>query len=121
MMLDIKDEHGATVIVPIALEQQSGRGGYTVNVVTSMYAQKNTNTNQPRNQWFISQIANGNLLYINKKKSRSWLRASRLQLPRGLTKNGRNQIFTDVDLVKLREANPRLYQSALPLRLGEGK
>lgn len=109
MMLDIKDENGATVIVPVSLEQQSGRGEYAVNVATSMYAQKNTNTNQPRNQWFISQIENGNLRYLNNKKSRSWLRASRLQLPGGLTRNGKIKIYTEADLVKLREGNPTLY------------
>lgn len=109
MMLDIKDEKGASVVVPIALEQQSGRGEYAVNIVTSMYAQKNTDTNQPRNQWFISQMENGNLRYLNHKKSRLWLRASRLQLPGGLTRNGINKIYTEANLVKLREGNPSLY------------
>ena len=112
IVLDIKDEHGATVIVPIALEQQSGRGEYVVNVVTSMYSKKNASTNQPNNQWFINQIENGNLRYIDNKKSRLWLRASGLQLPRGLTTNGKTKVYTEADLVNLKNQNPTLYQFA---------
>jgi len=109
MMQGLKDQHGATVIVPVALEQK-GKTGYVANIVTSMYGQKNTETLRPNNQWFANQISNGNLLYQNKKKSREWSQSSGLQLPRvGALQHGKKTIHTEADLVKLREANPTLY------------
>lgn len=105
MMLDLKDERGATIIVPISLEYDMGRG-YVANYVPSVYAQKNTETGKPRNIWFVNQISNGNLLYRNDKKSRQWASSSRLQLPWvGTHLNGKKIIFTDDDLVNLKKWN----------------
>ena len=112
MMLGLKDQHGATVIVPVALEQ-AGEKGYTVNLAASVYGQKDTKTFKPKNQWFATQIENGNLLYQNKQKSRDCARTAKLQLPgvnSRLSTTARNTVHTEADLVKLREANPTMYQ-----------
>lgn len=55
VMLGLKDEVGATVIVPVSLDYD-GIGGYQINYVPSIYSQKDTETNTPRNYWFIKQI-----------------------------------------------------------------
>ncbi len=112
MMLGLKDQDGATVVVPISLESQ-GKTGYAVNAVKSIYSKKNEDTLRPNNYWFANQIADGNLLYHNNKKSREWQQSSGLQLPGvGALTHGKNRIYHEADLVKLREANPTLYQSA---------
>ncbi len=113
MMLDLKDQHGATVIVPIYLESRSG--GYMVNVIKSIYGQKNRETNKPRNKWFGDQIADGNLLYKNKKKSREWMGSTGLQWPAGGTPSNttrKHKVYNYDDLVKWRGDNPTMYQSA---------
>lgn len=113
MMLELKDQHEATVVVPVSLKYD-GLGGYTVNYVSSIYGQKNTETNKPRNHWFINQIEQGNLVYQNNKKSRKWSASSGLQLPRvgqKVTLNGKIQsILTENDLSRAKQANPTFYQ-----------
>lgn len=113
MMLDLKDEKGATVVVPISFNY-NGIGGYTVNYVPSVYAKSNIQTGRPNNAWFTSQIESGNLRYINNKKSRAWVKSSGLQLPRvgSHPRNGKNKILTETDLVKLREQYPTHYSGA---------
>ena len=110
MMLELKDQHGATVVVPVALEQTTPEG-YTVNLATSVYAKGSLETGRPNNQWFAKQIQDGNLLYQNKEKSRAWAAMVGLQLPpTHRSGSARNTVHTEADLVKLREANPTMYQ-----------
>jgi hypothetical protein len=112
MMLELKNQHGATVIVPIALEQSTPEG-YTVNLATSVYGRQYGGTTEPNNQWFLDQILDGNLLYQNKKKSRTWAAMVGLSLPpTHRSSSVKNNIYTDADLVKLRKTNPTMYQSA---------
>ena len=114
MMVEVKDPHGGTVVVPIALEQTSTEG-YTVNLATSVYGKTNDKTLKPNDRWFTKQIEDGNLLYRNNKKSRDWARRSKLQLPAtgtGLSASARGRVHTEADLVKLREANPTMFQPA---------
>jgi hypothetical protein len=95
----------------VALESK-GKGGYIVNVATSIYGRQKSKKGKPNNQWFINQINQGNLRYINNKKSRAWAGSAGLSLPAGGTPASAtvNTIYTEADLVKLREANPTLYQ-----------
>jgi hypothetical protein len=113
MMLDLKDQHGATVIVPLLLEVK-GSSGYTVNIVKSIYSKKDENTLRPSDQWFANQIAQGNLIYRNNKKSREWAGSVGLQLPPGGTPSNatRNKIYNYKDFVKYREGHPGFYQAA---------
>lgn len=109
MMLDVKDQNGATVVVPLALKQDSPEG-YSVNLATSVYAKNKAEHGAANNRWFINQIENGNLLYRNHKKSRAWEAMVGLQLPpTHFTNTGKKNLYTDANLVKLREANPELY------------
>ena len=110
MMLDVKDDRGGTVIVPISLEYES-YNGYKVNFVPSIYAKFNDKTGKPNNQWFLRQIEEGNLVYRNNKKSRDWSRTVRLPLPKNPAANhGRRRIFTESDLDKLKSLHPGMYQ-----------
>ncbi len=112
VMLELKDAQGATVNVPIALEQRVGRGDYFVNVATSVFGRKDK-VGKPDNKWFVKQMQDGRLLYRNNKKSRNWARTAKLQLPGVSSLNhGKNRLYTEADLVKLRQANPTLYQSS---------
>ena len=117
MMLDLKDDKGATVVVPVSFNYD-GIANYTVNYVPSVYPQKNTETHKPRNEWFLNQIEQGNLVYQNNKKSREWRTSSGLQLPRvgsDLITHGKNKnILTDIDLSRVKSANPTYYQNSSP-------
>lgn len=115
MMLDLKDDNGATVVVPVSLNYD-GIGGYTVNYVPSVYGRQNSD-GTPNNNWFINQIEQGNLVYQNNKKSREWSASSRKYYPRvGLDPlNGKNKnILTENDLSRAKQANPTYYQNASP-------
>ena len=117
MMLDLKDNKGATVVVPVSLNYD-GIANYTVNYVPSVYGKANENTGKPNNNWFINQIEQGNLVYQNNKKSREWRTSSGLRLPRvgsDLITHGKNKnILTDVDLSSAKSANPTYYQNSSP-------
>ena len=112
MMLELRDSAGATVNVPVALELE-GTGGYAVNIATTIFGRQKGKSGKPDNQWFVNQIAGGNLLYRNNKKSRDWARTSGLQLPGANTRTNtaENRVFSDVDLVNLRRADPTMYSA----------
>ena len=70
----------------------------------------------PANTWFLRQLKK-NARYVNGQKMKPWLRAAGADSPLGSWKDlaaanaSGNRIYTDADLVKLREAHPKLYQS----------
>ena len=121
MMLDLKDQHGASLVVPVMLKKKKDTG-YVVNVVKSIHAKNYAGTGKARDGWFVRQIKEGNLLYINQEKSRRWEHAAALALPPeagavdgGIPTNGKNKIYTQADLVKLRSGNPTMYQDGAPV------
>ncbi len=110
-MLELTDADGATVVVPVAL-QAKGKLGARVNIVKSAYAKENSGV--PANTWFLRQLKK-NTRYVNEKKWKHWRdigsgAASPLVVPSNASNN---TVYTDADLVKLREAQPTLYQSRL--------
>lgn len=116
MMLDLKDDKGATVVVPVSLNYD-GIASYTVNYVPSVYGRQNP-VGTPNNNWFINQIEQGNLVYQNNKKSREWRTSSGKYYPRvgsDLITHGRNKnILTDKDLSRAKNTNPTYYQNSSP-------
>ncbi|GHT01667.1 hypothetical protein AGMMS50276_30170 [Synergistales bacterium] len=97
-MLELRDQDGATVIVPFHLGAK--QHGYEVNKMASAYGQSNSRTHVPRNQWFISQMTNGNLYYLDTTKSSQWLNRAGLHLPAGTTiENLSKSVPTEADLV----------------------
>jgi hypothetical protein len=98
VMTEMKDEKGATVVVPIHLNRINL--GYQVNVLASIYKKNNQNTQQPDNDWFIREIENGRLLYWDTKKGSEWTNLTGLRLPPAANTQSliANNIPTEADL-----------------------
>ena len=112
-MLELTDANGATVVVPVALDVAKGRKQAHVNIVKSAYSKESGGV--PANHWFMRQFKK-NARYVNGQKMEPWLRAAGAASPLGslkdvaATNTSGNRIYTDADLVNLREAQPALYQ-----------
>ena len=112
-MLELKDDKGGTVVVPVALNaSKPGKQAF----MTSVYGQirkKTDGSAELRDSWFAEQIDSGNLRYINTEKSASWARDVGLQSPiMSLPAEALHElnIPTEADLVKSRFENPGFYQ-----------
>ena len=118
-MLELTDANGATVVVPVALDVAKGRKQAHVNIVKSAYSKESGGV--PSNHWFMRQLKK-NARYVNGQKMEPWLRAAGAASPLGslkdvaATNTSDNRIYTDADLVNLREAQPALYQPSAETR-----
>lgn len=118
-MLELTDANGATVVVPVALDVAKGRKQAHVNIVKSAYSKESGGV--PSNHWFMRQFKK-NARYVNGQKMEPWLRAAGAASPLGslkdvaATNTSDNRIYTDADLVNLREAQPALYQPSAEAR-----
>lgn len=116
-MLELTDANGATVVVPVAL-QAKGKLGARINIVKSAYAKESGGV--PSNNGFIRQAKKCPL--CERAKVEPWLRAAGAASPLGslkdvaATNTSDNRIYTDADLVNLREAQPALYQPSAEAR-----
>ncbi|MBQ7263586.1 MAG: hypothetical protein IJR14_07675 [Synergistaceae bacterium] len=104
VMTEIQDTNGATVIVPVELGRK--QHAYYVNKISSIYGKDS-------DVWFVDQVTDGRLRYIDRQKSSQWSNRTGLQLPAGTTTGNGPTIATEADLVKAR-ARTGHYQ-----RLGE--
>ena len=107
--LELKDEAGIHVVVPVELNAKTGR--VDVNVITSAYGKgvQQTGTNVT---WFVDNILEGNTVYINKKQAADFYQSAGLQLPmegRRFNDLFGSSIKTDVDLVKAKLEDPERY------------
>gem|GEM_PF-2235861 len=113
VMVEMKDSVGATVIVPIHLEETtSGKKG-VYNIAASAYGrtQPNTNRKKPDNSWFISEANAGRTLYIDRRKISAWSHSSHLSLASEATLRKHNpSLMTEFDLVNARNAYPGNFQ-----------
>ena len=111
-MLEIEDENGASVIVPVEVEKAKDSQNKPVNLVVSVYSKDVDNDGKtvPNSEWFVRQ-AQKNLRYINTAKVSEWAAFSGVQFPFDDLRNTRKKkILTETDLVKLKEEFPTLYQ-----------
>lgn len=108
-MLELTDAGGATVVVPVAL-QARGKLGARINIVKSAYAKESGGI--PANTWFLRQLKK-NARYVNGQKWKHWRDiGSGADSPLVVPSNASgNTVYTDADLVNLRQGNPTLYQS----------
>ena len=108
-MLELTDADGATVVVPVAL-QARGKLGARINIVKSAYAKESGGI--PANTWFLRQLKK-NARYVNGQKWKHWRDiGSGADSPLVVPSNASgNTVYTDADLVNLRQGNPTLYQS----------
>lgn len=118
-MLELTDANGATLVVPVALDVARGRKQAHVNIVKSAYSKESGGVLS--NHWFMRQLKK-NARYVNGQKMEPWLRAAGAASPLGslkdvaATNTSDNRIYTDADLVNLREAQPALYQPSAEAR-----
>lgn len=118
-MLELTDANGATVVVPVALDVARGRKQAHVNIVKSAYSKESGGV--PSNHWFMRQLKK-NARYVNGQKMEPWLRAAGAASPLGslkdvaATNTSDNRIYTDADLVNLRQGNAALYQPSAEAR-----
>ena len=107
-------ELGAAMM-PVA----KGRKQAHANLVKSAYSKESGGV--PSNHWFMRQLKK-NARYVNGQKMEPWLRAAGAASPLGslkdvaATNTSDNRIYTDADLVNLREAQPALYQPSAEAR-----
>lgn len=114
VVLDLKDTNGATVIVPVELDQKRQSQQYEVNILNNAYGKGDENgTNY---NWFIEHnMKKGRVVYINRKKTAEWLQSnsSDSAIEGDLLGNLPNNIIpNEDDLRNEREANEGYYQSA---------
>lgn len=114
VVLDLKDTNGATVIVPVELDQKRQSQQYEVNILNNAYGKGDENgTNY---NWFIEHnMKKGRVVYINRKKTAEWLQSnsSDSAIEGDLLGNLSNNIIpNETDLRNEREANEGYYQSA---------
>lgn len=114
IVLELKDENGATIVVPMELEHMSD--GYKVNRMTSTYGKTDRKTGAPSYEWFKKQLEAGNLEYVNRKKATDWISTEQPDwlIPKEKVDNllSAPNVANEEDLVKLKSENPTYYQTA---------
>ena len=114
IVLELKDENGATIVVPMELEHMSD--GYKVNRMTSTYGKTDRKTGEPSYEWFKKQLEAGNLEYVNRKKATDWISTEQPDwlIPKEKVDNllSAPNVANEEDLVKLKSENLTYYQTA---------
>lgn len=111
IVLDLKDEQGSTIIVPIKLNTK--RDSYVVNAISSAYG-KGGKSGTDYN-WFIeNNLKKSRASYINKEKTANWLNLSGVYSPEGANLDSllNNSIPDENALRKRREEMQGYYQTA---------
>ena len=67
VVVDLKDSNGATIVVPFELKVTT-RKNYEINRIASVYGKTKKKSKNPSYEWFNSQLDEGNLLYVNRKR-----------------------------------------------------
>ena len=113
VMLGIKDENGATVVVPVGMDNVDFMGGGALETVTLSYSDypKVNEANQPDNQWFANEAEAGRLLYVNTETASVWaLTSGSNSLHRLPTPASQGSVKTQEDLVKYKHEHKGVYE-----------
>ena len=111
LVLGVKNEYGATVIVPIKIDADGERGYGKVNLVQNAFGVGET---KPKYQYFVDALKNNEVLYIDDKKSLAWAKTTngaRTDTLVGLIRKraSDNSVLHKQNLVNARQANPGKY------------
>lgn len=109
--LTVKDNKGANVIVPVELQKNDDRHGI-INVLNTAYSRLKHNNTTPDTQWFVRQINDSKLVYVNKEKAfHGTGHQGRLPLWDHALRNALSDssIKTEDNLVKEKSAQPTRY------------
>lgn len=116
VVVDLKDNNGATIVVPFELKATNAERRYIVNRIVSVYGKTGKRTRTPSYEWFGRQLENGNLLYANRKKAINEIlqRSPNWPIPEEKVDNllSAPNVANEEDLVKLKSENPTYYQTA---------
>ena len=116
VVVDLKDNNGATIVVPFELKATNAERRYIVNRIASVYGKTGKRTRAPSYEWFGRQLENGNLLYANRKKAINEIlqRSPNWPIPEEKVDNllSAPNVANEEDLVKLKSENPTYYQTA---------
>ena len=114
LVLGVKNEYGATVVVPVKLEVDVERKRTVVNMPQTAFGVGGA---KPSYQYFINALENnGELLYLDRKKSLAWAKAAkdaRTDTLTGLIRKRASDesILHKQDLVNARQTNPGKYSA----------
>lgn len=115
VVVDLKDRNGATIVVPFELKVTT-RKNYEINRIASAYGKTKKKSKIPSYEWFIGQLDEGNLLYVNRKKAINEIlqRSPNWPMPEEKVDNllSAPNVANEEDLVKLKSKNPTYYQTA---------
>lgn len=115
VVVDLKDNNGATIVVPFELKVTTRRN-YEINRIASVYGKTKKKSKSPSYEWFSSQLDEGNLLYVNRKKAINEIlqRSPNWPMPEEKVDNllSAPNVANEEDLVKLKSENPTYYQTA---------
>lgn len=115
VVVDLKDRNGATIVVPFELKVTT-RKKYEINRIASAYGKTKKKSKIPSYEWFIGQLDEGNLLYVNRKKAINEIlqRSPNWPMPEEKVDNllSAPNVANEEDLVKLKSENPTYYQTA---------
>ena len=116
VVVDLKDNNGATIVVPFELKSTNTERRYIVNRITSVYGKTGKKTRAPSYEWFGRQLENGSLLYANRKKAINEIlrRSPNWPIPEEKVNSllSAPNVANEEDLVKLKNENPTYYQTA---------
>lgn len=115
VVVDLKDRNGATIVVPFELKVTT-RKNYEINRIASAYGKTKKKSKIPSYEWFIGQLDEGNLLYVNRKKAINEIlqRSPNWPMPEEKVDNllSAPNVANEENLVKLKSENPTYYQTA---------
>ena len=115
LALDLKDNQGVDIIVPLELEAVKGRE--KTHIITSIYGRGygSGRTRSTDHVWYINNVMGGSTLYVNKRKAKTFYQSAGLQLPlegkRFFDLFG-SSIKTEEDLVKFKLQKEEEYKAA---------
>ena len=117
VVVDLKDNDGATIMIPFVMEQKTRDGNKIVgNIIKSVYGKTiGKGNNHPNNTWYIDRLMRGDCIYINKKRTDHWLTGinTSARTPNGPlvvdSFNLSNIIADETDLGKLKKEDPIHY------------
>ena len=109
VVVALKDSNGVTIVVPFELKVTT-RKNYEINRIASAYGKTKKKSKNPSYEWFNSQLDEGNLLYVNRKKAINEIlqRSPNWPMPEEKVDNllSAPNVANEEDLVKLKSGNP---------------
>ncbi len=115
LVLKLKNDYGATIIVPLKLDVEEKRGFGKINLIQTAFG---VGDKKPKYQYFVDALQNNEVLYIDDKRSLEWAKTAKDARTDTLAGLIRKRASDDIILHKQALVNKRnsflnaLYQAA---------